>query len=67
MVDMSAGGAGAFTPQKELVYNRLLPYAGRLDQEAMELLAQIKAGLSRAVLLRELWPGAAFWSRKLLM
>lgn len=63
---MSDGDAGAFVPQKELVYNGLLPYAARLEQEATELLARIKAGLSRAVLLRELWPGAAFWSRKLL-
>lgn len=54
-----------FTPQKEIVYNQLLPYAERLDQEAVELLAEIKANLSRAVLVRELWPGVAFWCRKL--
>jgi hypothetical protein len=36
-----------------------------LDQEASELLATIKANLSRAVLVRELWPGAAFWCRHL--
>lgn len=54
-----------FTPQKEIVYNQLLPYAERLDQEATELLADIKANLSRAVLVRELWPGMAFWCRKL--
>lgn len=55
----------ALVPQKEIVYNCLLPYSGRLDQEATELLAEIKANLSRAVLLRELWPGVTFWSRKL--
>uniref|UniRef100_A0A3B5LA44 Proteasome activator complex subunit 4B n=1 Tax=Xiphophorus couchianus TaxID=32473 RepID=A0A3B5LA44_9TELE len=54
-----------FIPQKEIVYNGLLPYCDRLDREAAELLAEIKASLSRAVLLRELWPGVAFWSRKL--
>ncbi|MEQ2308842.1 Proteasome activator complex subunit 4B, partial [Ameca splendens] len=54
-----------FIPQKEIVYNGLLPYCDRLDREAAELLAEIKANLSRAVLLRELWPGVAFWSRKL--
>ena len=54
-----------FVPQKEIVYNRLLPYSDRLDREAAELLAEIKANLSRAVLLRELWPGVAFWSKKL--
>uniref|UniRef100_A0AAQ5YXD1 Proteasome activator Blm10 mid region domain-containing protein n=1 Tax=Amphiprion ocellaris TaxID=80972 RepID=A0AAQ5YXD1_AMPOC len=50
---------------KEIVYNGLLPYSDRLDREATELLAEIKANLCRAVLLRELWPGVAFWSRKL--
>ncbi|XP_062269925.1 proteasome activator complex subunit 4B [Platichthys flesus] len=59
------GDMAGFIPQKEIVYNRLLPYSGRLDREATELLADIKANLSRAVLLRELWPGVAFWCRKL--
>ncbi|XP_042364278.1 proteasome activator complex subunit 4B [Plectropomus leopardus] len=59
------GDVAGFTPQKEIVYNGLLPYSDRLDREATELLAEIKANLSRAVLLRELWPGVAFWSRKL--
>ncbi|CAI5658584.1 unnamed protein product [Oreochromis niloticus] len=54
-----------FIPQKKIVYNGLLPYSDRLDREATELLAEIKANLCRAVLLRELWPGVAFWSRKL--
>lgn len=59
------GDMAVFIPQKEIVYNGLLPYSHRLDREATELLAEIKANLSRAVLLRELWPGVAFWSRKL--
>lgn len=59
------GDMAGFTPQKEIVYNGLLPYSDRLDREATELLAEIKANLSRAVILRELWPGVAFWSRKL--
>ncbi|XP_044145613.1 proteasome activator complex subunit 4 isoform X2 [Bufo gargarizans] len=54
-----------FRPQKEIVYNLLLPYAERLDRESNELLAQIKSSLGRAVHLRELWPGVLFWSRKL--
>ncbi|KAE8600768.1 hypothetical protein XENTR_v10013403 [Xenopus tropicalis] len=54
-----------FTPQKEIVYNLLLPYANRLDRESNELLAQIKGSLGRAVQLRELWPGVLFWTRKL--
>lgn len=64
--DMTVDGDMAgFTPQKEIVYNDLLPYSDRLDREATELLAEIKTNLSRAVILRELWPGVAFWSRKL--
>ncbi|KAM7370631.1 hypothetical protein PAMP_010160 [Pampus punctatissimus] len=63
--DGDMAGPSVFTPQKEIVYNGLLPYSDRLDREATELLAEIKANLSRAVLLRELWPGVAFWSRKL--
>ncbi|KAM5165243.1 proteasome activator complex subunit 4 [Mantella aurantiaca] len=54
-----------FTPQKEIVYNRLLPYADRLDRESNQLLASIKGSLGRAVHVRELWPGVLFWSRKL--
>ncbi|XP_030051703.1 proteasome activator complex subunit 4 isoform X1 [Microcaecilia unicolor] len=54
-----------FSPQKEIAYNRLLPYAERLDRESNELLAEIKSNLGRAVQLRELWPGVLFWTRKL--
>ncbi|XP_077359602.1 proteasome activator complex subunit 4B-like [Festucalex cinctus] len=62
---LCAGPSVVVVPQKELVYNGLLPYADRLDREAAELLADIKTNLSRAVLLRELWPGVAFWCKKL--
>uniref|UniRef100_A0A3P8U0G7 Proteasome activator complex subunit 4B n=1 Tax=Amphiprion percula TaxID=161767 RepID=A0A3P8U0G7_AMPPE len=62
---LALGRPVGFIPQKEIVYNGLLPYSDRLDREATELLAEIKANLCRAVLLRELWPGVAFWSRKL--
>lgn len=51
--------------QKELVYNKLLPYGDTLEAEASYLLAQIKLNLSRAVQLQELWPGGLFWTRKL--
>uniref|UniRef100_A0A8C6PNM7 Proteasome activator Blm10 middle HEAT repeats region domain-containing protein n=1 Tax=Nothobranchius furzeri TaxID=105023 RepID=A0A8C6PNM7_NOTFU len=59
------GDEAWFVPQKEIVYNSLLPYCNHLDQEAMGLLEGIKANLSRAVLVRELFPGVAFRSRKL--
>lgn len=70
---LSAGGrAGAAAaamappqPQKEIVYNKLLPYGERLEAEAGRFLAQIKGNLARAVQLQELWPGGLFWTRKL--
>uniref|UniRef100_A0A8D3D6Z0 Proteasome activator subunit 4 n=1 Tax=Scophthalmus maximus TaxID=52904 RepID=A0A8D3D6Z0_SCOMX len=54
-----------FAPQKDIVYNKLLPYADRLDAESNDLLSKIKGNLSRAVQLREIWPGVLFWTRKL--
>ncbi|XP_052006994.1 proteasome activator complex subunit 4A-like isoform X1 [Xyrauchen texanus] len=54
-----------FVPQKDIVYNELLPYQDKLDEESNEILAQIKGNLSRAVQLREVWPGVLFWTRKL--
>lgn len=54
-----------FVPQKDIVYNKLLPYADRLDDESNEILSKIKGNLGRAVQLREIWPGVLFWTRKL--
>uniref|UniRef100_A0A8B9HHN8 Proteasome activator subunit 4b n=1 Tax=Astyanax mexicanus TaxID=7994 RepID=A0A8B9HHN8_ASTMX len=54
-----------FVPQKDIVYNKLLPYADKLDNESNIILASIKGNLARAVHLRELWPGVLFWTRKL--
>uniref|UniRef100_A0A671S5T3 Proteasome activator complex subunit 4B-like n=1 Tax=Sinocyclocheilus anshuiensis TaxID=1608454 RepID=A0A671S5T3_9TELE len=54
-----------FVPQKEIVYNKLLPYADKLHRESNDILAQIKGNLGRAVQLRELWPGVLLWTRKL--
>uniref|UniRef100_A0A671S8A7 Proteasome activator complex subunit 4A-like n=1 Tax=Sinocyclocheilus anshuiensis TaxID=1608454 RepID=A0A671S8A7_9TELE len=54
-----------FVPQKNIVYNELLPYKDKLDEESNEFLAQIKGNLGRAVQLREIWPGVLFWTRKL--
>lgn len=54
-----------FLPQKDIVYNKLLPYADRLDNEATEILRKIKGNLGRAVQLKEIWPGVLFWTRKL--
>ncbi|KAM3863185.1 LOW QUALITY PROTEIN: proteasome activator complex subunit 4A [Diretmus argenteus] len=54
-----------FVPQKDIVYNKLLPYADRLDAESNDILRKIKGNLGRAVQLREIWPGVLFWTRKL--
>uniref|UniRef100_A0A669EYC8 Proteasome activator subunit 4a n=1 Tax=Oreochromis niloticus TaxID=8128 RepID=A0A669EYC8_ORENI len=54
-----------FVPQKDIVYNKLLPYADRLDAESNDILSKIKGNLGRAVQLREIWPGVLFWTRKL--
>uniref|UniRef100_A0A3Q3IVD1 Proteasome activator Blm10 mid region domain-containing protein n=1 Tax=Monopterus albus TaxID=43700 RepID=A0A3Q3IVD1_MONAL len=54
-----------FVPQKDIVYNKLLPYGDRLDDESNDILRKIKGNLARAVQLREIWPGVLFWTRKL--
>jgi proteasome activator subunit 4 len=54
-----------FRPQKELVYNKLLPYANELDAESQLWLAEIKGNLGRAIMLRELTPGCVFWTNRL--
>ncbi|XP_034148172.1 proteasome activator complex subunit 4A isoform X4 [Esox lucius] len=54
-----------FVPQKDIVYNKLLPYADKLDEESNDILSKIKGNLGRAVQLREIWPGVLFWTRKL--
>ncbi|XP_061602006.1 proteasome activator complex subunit 4A isoform X1 [Cololabis saira] len=54
-----------FAPQKDIVYNKLLPYADKLDAESNDILSKIKGNLGRAVQLREIWPGVLFWTRKL--
>lgn len=55
-----------FRPQKELIFNKLLPYSNRIDEESQIYLSEIKSNLSRAVLLRELRPGCVAWSGRLL-
>ncbi|XP_070577632.1 proteasome activator complex subunit 4-like isoform X2 [Ptychodera flava] len=56
-----------FVPQKEIPYNKLLPYADKIDEESTRLLADIKANLGRAIQLRELRPGVIHWTSRLSM
>lgn len=42
-----------FEPQKEIVYNRYLPYNDQLDDECIQYLSQIKANIGRTLLLND--------------
>ena len=54
-----------FKPQKEIVYNRLLPYKDKLDEESNKFLSEIKYSLGRAVVFKETSPGILYWSNRL--
>lgn len=54
-----------FRPQKENVYNKLLPYADKLDEESNRLFIDIKTNLVKSVLAREIRPGCALWTSRL--
>ncbi|KAF5303620.1 hypothetical protein FQA39_LY09867 [Lamprigera yunnana] len=54
-----------FKPQKENVYNKLLPYADKLDEESSKLFRDIKTNLVKAVLAREIRPGCIVWTFRL--
>ena len=50
-----------FIPQKENVYNTLLPYSTDIDEESQDVLAEIKSNLGRSVQLRDLKFGSGHW------
>lgn len=54
-----------FVPQKEVVYNKLLPYVSNMDEESTQWFAEIKANLGRSIALRELRPGIVTWTSRL--
>lgn len=54
-----------FTPQKQVVYNKLLPYKEHLDAEILEQICEIKENLSKAAILRDIRPGCVHWVAKL--
>lgn len=54
-----------FKPQKEIIFNRLLPYAHKLDDESLRLFADIKGNLGRSLMLREYRPGFGIWISRL--
>ncbi|XP_046740797.1 proteasome activator complex subunit 4-like [Diprion similis] len=61
----SSGGSLRFQSQREIFYNKLLPYANVIDAEAQTLFEEIKANLGRAILLRELDVGCSIWTARL--
>eukprot|EP00092_Neocalanus_flemingeri_P031411 GFUD01034116.1.p1 GENE.GFUD01034116.1~~GFUD01034116.1.p1 ORF type:complete len:1998 (+),score=527.07 GFUD01034116.1:71-6064(+) len=54
-----------FEPQKEIVYNKVLPYATDIDKESTSWFAEIKANLGKSIALRELRPGIVTWTSRL--
>lgn len=54
-----------FKPQKQVVYNKLLPYHEHLDREILEQICDIKENLAKAVILRDIRPGCIHWASKL--
>ncbi|KAG6452438.1 hypothetical protein O3G_MSEX007632 [Manduca sexta] len=55
-----------FKPQKEILANHILPYAGELDEESTRFLEQVKTNLAKAVMLREMKPACGVWSSRLM-
>ncbi|XP_063387134.1 proteasome activator complex subunit 4B-like isoform X1 [Cydia fagiglandana] len=55
-----------FKPQKEVLTNHVLPYAGELDEESTRFLQQVKTNLAKAVMLREMKPACGVWSSRLM-
>ena len=54
-----------FKPQKEVPYNKILPYADKLDEESNAQLAEIKAQVARSVQLRDIKIGTSHWTGQL--
>lgn len=54
-----------FKPQKEVVYNKLLPYSDKLDYDSVNMLKEVKGHLGRSIILREMRPGCGIWVVKL--
>lgn len=54
-----------YKPQKEVIYNKLLPYSDDIGKEILEQFSTIKKNLSKAVILRDIRPGCIHWVAKL--
>lgn len=56
-----------FHPQKEIFCNKYLPYADQLDDESQKMLTELKEGLAKAVVLREMTPAVGKSISRLLV
>ena len=63
--DEAREAALGFKPQKEILYNNLLPYSESLDVESSVTFATIKTNLGKTVCLREMRPGFVTWTSRL--
>ncbi|XP_042231597.1 proteasome activator complex subunit 4-like isoform X2 [Homarus americanus] len=54
-----------YKPQKQVIYNKLLPYKEHIGKEILEQICDIKENLSKAVILRDIRPGCIHWVAKL--
>ncbi|XP_022243744.1 proteasome activator complex subunit 4-like [Limulus polyphemus] len=52
--------------QRHLVYNKVLPYSDKLDDESEKLLSEVKGNLGKAILMREIVPGTGYWTSHLV-
>uniref|UniRef100_A0A0P4W4D0 Proteasome activator complex subunit 4 C-terminal domain-containing protein n=1 Tax=Scylla olivacea TaxID=85551 RepID=A0A0P4W4D0_SCYOL len=62
---MEESSSLGFKPQKQVVYNKLLPYKEHLDSEILEQIREIKENLSKALILGDIRPGCVHWVAKL--
>ena len=61
----SREAALGFKPQKEIVYNQVLPYSENLDDESTLAFSTIKTNLAKTICLREMRPGFVTWTSRL--
>lgn len=54
-----------FKPQKEIVFNSLLPFSEGLDDDSQEMLKDIKGNLGKSVLLKD-QVGCFTWAIRLI-
>lgn len=52
--------------QKEVIFNKLLPYSGSLEDDSQDMLREIKGNLGKCVLLKDVKSGCLAWTNKLI-